>query len=388
MKAAYLTAPERIEVLDAPAPARRQPTDVLVRIDAVGVCGSDLHYYHAGGIGEQVVAYPWVMGHECAGTVLEAPAGVPGPRVGDRVAIDPLIACGQCDQCLSGRRHTCRRQKFLGCPGQTPGALAEQMVLPAECCFPVPPAMTAAEAVLAEPFSIGLYAVRLAALKPGARVAVLGSGPIGLCVLLAAKALAQATVYATDLVPERLAVARHLGAAWVGNPRCEDVVQEILRQDAAVAAMSSSPQKGLAGATPPAPSGGINPPLQPRATAGTPPLQRGLDCVFECAGEQETLDQAVSLLSPGGTLAIVGIPEAARISFDPHALRRNEITLVNVRRQNECTREAVEMISSRRVDVGPLITHHFPLAETSKAFELVSARRDGVLKAIVHLTRE
>jgi L-iditol 2-dehydrogenase len=371
MKAAYLTAPGRIEILDAPAPERRQPTDVLVRIDAVGVCGSDLHYYRTGGIGEQVVAYPWVLGHECAATVLEAPAGVAGPRAGDRVAIDPLVACSECDQCLAGRRHTCRRQKFLGSPGQMPGALAEQMVLPADCCFPVPAAMTAAEAVMAEPFSIALYAVRVAGLKPGARVAVLGSGPIGLCVELAAQALAEARVYSTDLIPERLDAARRLGAAWAGNPRSENVVEEILRKDA----------EGLTGPA----VAGLSEPRSDSPVADR--RSNGLDCVFECAGEQETLDQAVALLKPGGTLAIVGIPEAGRISFDPHALRRNELRILNVRRQNDCTRRAIELISSRRVDVGPLITHHFPLAETAKAFEFVSARREGVLKAIVHLTQ-
>ena len=367
MKAAYLTAPRRIETREAPPPAPGAPQDVVVRIDAVGVCGSDIHYYTQGGIGAQRVEYPWIMGHECAGTVLEPAPGVPHLRAGDRVAIDPLMACGECDQCLAGRRHTCRYQKFLGVPGQTPGALTERILLPADCCFPVPATMSMPQAVMVEPFSVALHAVRLAALKAPARVAVLGSGPIGLCVMLALEAAFDAasraaaasanetvdaqraaagglTFYATDLVGARLEAARRAGAAWAGNPRNEDIVGRILEREPA-----------------------------------------GLDAVFECAGEQETIDQAVALLAPGGAVMLVGIPEADRISFDAHTLRRNELRIANVRRQNQCVADAIELISSGRVNVDPLITHHFPLEETAAAFELVSARRDGVVKAIIDL---
>jgi L-iditol 2-dehydrogenase len=355
MKGAFLADVGRIEVLDAPAPQPSARENVLVRMDAVGVCGSDVHYYRQGGIGDQRVNFPWIMGHECSGTVIEVAPGVKGLVPGDRVAIDPLLACGECDQCRSGRRHTCRNQKFLGVPGQTPGALAERMALPAECCIPVPATMSAPQAVMVEPFSIALYSVRLAKPRPDARVAVLGTGPIGLSVMLALRATVLAGgdaggggfIYATDLVAERLEAARRVGANWTGNPHQNDVVAAISQ-------------------------------LEPR----------GLDCVFECAGEQETLDQAVALLKPGGTLSMVGIPEAAHVRFDPHALRRNELRILNVRRQNECTRDAIDLISSGRVNVDPLITHHFPLAETAKAFELVSSCREGVLKAIIDLPQE
>ena len=370
MKAAYLTAPHRIEVRDAPPPAPSSPADVLVRIDAVGVCGSDIHYFTQGGIGASRVEYPFVMGHECAGTILEVPAGVAALKPGDRVAIDPLIACGKCDQCLARRRHTCRHQKFLGVPGQTAGALAERMLLPADCLFPVPATMTMPQAVMVEPFSVALHAVRLAGLTPGsskgilgdgetpplqkggrgARVGVLGSGPIGLCVMLALRAKlggdngAGVTIYATDLVQERLEAAGRTGAVWAGNPRSEDIVKAIRER-----------------------------------------VPEGLDCVFECAGEQETLDQAVELLTPGGAVMVVGIPETDRISFDAHELRHNELRIATVRRQNLCVHDAIDLIASGRANVDPLVTHHFPLDETAAAFELVTARRDGVLKAIIDL---
>ena len=235
-------------------------------------------------------------------------------------------------------------------PGPPAGALAERMLLPADCLFPVPATMTMPQAVMVEPFSVALHAVRLAALTPPVRVGVLGSGPIGLCVMLALRAKlggdngAGVTIYATDLVQERLDAAGRTGAVWAGNPRSEDIVKAIRER-----------------------------------------VPEGLDCVFECAGEQETLDQAVELLTPGGAVMVVGIPETDRISFDAHALRHNELRVATVRRQNLCVQDAIDLIASGRANVDPLVTHHFPLDETAAAFELVTARRDGVLKAIIDL---
>ena len=345
MKVAYLTGIRQLEILDAPEPRLTHPREVLLRMDTVGVCGSDVHYYTAGRIGTQVVQFPERVGHECAGTAVEVGSAVTEFEAGQRVAVDPLVACGQCDQCRSGRRHTCRKQKFLGNPGEAPGALAEFLTMPVESCYPVPDCMTQVHAALVEPFSIGLYAQRLAQVQPGAKIAVLGSGPIGLCVLLACGAAGAGTAYVTDLLDERLEVARRCGATWVGNARKTDVVAALGRSE---------------------------------------PL--GLDCVFECAGEQQTLDQAVEILKPGGQLLIVGIPEIDRVSFSIHPLRRKEIRILNVRRQNHCTAPAIEMIATRTVNVDPLVTHHFSLAQSKQAFDLVDGYHDGVVKTVIHVS--
>jgi len=347
VKAAFLTGLRQMEIRDTPEPQLKGPHDVRLRIDAVGVCGSDVHYYTAGRIGSDVVKFPFIMGHECAGTVKEVGTEVRGLHPGQRVAIDPLISCGQCDQCRAGRAHTCRNQRFLGLPGQSEGALAEYLVLPEESCYPIPDGMTVEEAVLVEPLSIGVYAQRMAQMESGARVAILGVGPIGLSVLLACRAAAECKVYVTDLIAERLNLASQLGAAWAGNPAQYDVVRTIREAE---------------------------------------PL--GVDFAFECAGKQETLDQAVELLKPGGTLLIVGIPEADRITFPIHTLRRKELAIKNVRRQNQCTAPTINLVASGKINVAPLITHHFTLQESQSAFDLVAGYRDGVVKALIHMPGE
>jgi len=344
MKAAFLTGIRQMEIRETAPPEITDPHNVLLRVGVVGVCGSDVHYYTTGRIGSLVCEYPEWTGHECAGTVVAVGDQVKRLKVGQRVAVDPLIPCGHCDQCLSGREHTCRNQAFLACPGQATGALAEYLVMPERSCYAIPDTMTMVQAAVIEPLSIGLYAQRLAQMQPGAKIAILGSGPIGLCVLLASRAACDCTVYATDLLDERLAVAQRYGATWTGNPKETDVVRAIRELE---------------------------------------PL--GVDFVFECAGQQETLDQSVELLKPGGTVLMIGIPEVDRVSFSIHILRRKEIRLQNVRRQNQCMASAIELVSNGAINLDQLVTHHFSLAETKRAFDLVADYRDGVVKAIVHV---
>lgn len=345
MKAAYLTGIREIEIREADEPTLQRDNDVLLEIETVGVCGSDMHYYRTGRIGDQVVKFPWLLGHECSARVIETADGAGELAPGDHVAVDPLVWCRQCDQCLAGREHTCRDQAFLGCPGQLPGCMSDRIVMPAESLFKVPEDMDGTRAALVEPFSIGLYAQRLAAEDlTGKNVAILGSGPIGLCVLAACKAAGVEKAYMTDVLAYRTAVAAEMGADWTGNPEDEAVVPRILGE-------------------------------QPE----------GMDYVFECAGEQETVDEGVDLARPGGKVLLVGIPEVDRISFRMDTVRRHEITLQPVRRQNHCVRDAIEMIHDGRVDLDPMVTHHYDLDRTDEAFETVADYKDQVVKAMVHV---
>ena len=345
MKVVYLTALRELEIRDLPQPKLDRPDDVLLRIDRVGICGSDVHYYMRGRIGDQEVQYPATIGHECSGTVVQLGPAPQRLAPGDRVAIEPAIHCGHCDQCRIGRVNTCRSMKFQGCPGGAPGAMAEFCVLPAQNCLPIPDDMTFDQATLIEPLSIGLYSVRMAELAAGARIAVLGAGPIGLGVLLCAKAVVECTALVTDLLDERLEVARLCGADWTGNPEHDDVYAKITEQ-----------------------------------------VPSGLDVVLECSGDPEIIDPAQRLLTPGGMLVLVGIPSAPRLSFDSHHMRRHELTFKNVRRQKGCAEPAIRMIGQRRLDPTPLLTHRFPLEKIVEGFELVAGYRDGVVKAVIDLS--
>ncbi len=214
MKTAYFTAVRRIEIRDEPRPRISRPHEVLLRIDRLGVCGSDVHYFTDGRIGDDLVPFPASLGHECAGTVVEIGEGVEGLTAGDRVAVDPAVACGVCDQCRAGRVNTCRRMNFMGCPGQEPGVAAEFRVLPAENCIPVPESMSLDQAALAEPLAVGLYALQMADPRPGANIAILGSGPIGLSVLLAAGKINAAAILTHRFPLARIQDAFELAADY------------------------------------------------------------------------------------------------------------------------------------------------------------------------------
>jgi L-iditol 2-dehydrogenase len=261
---------------------------------------------------------------------------------GTRVAVDPAMPCHECDQCRAGREHTCRKLRFLGCPGQAEGCLSERIVMPSECCFPLPEGMSIEQAVLAEPLAIGVYGVERSVPMQGAAIGILGSGPIGLSVLLAAQAEGAERIYVTDRIDSRCEKARAAGATWAANPDQTDVVAGIREQE---------------------------------------PLL--LDAVFECAGQQESFDQGLSLLKPGGKLMIIGIPEFDRFSFAADVARRHEVCIQHVRRQNECCQKTLDLIAEGRMEPDFMLTHRVPFAETQRGFDIVDRYEDGVIKAMV-----
>lgn len=343
MKSMMLTGIRQMEMKQVPDPIIINDTDVLIRMERLGICGSDVHYYTTGKIGSQVVKYPFPVGHEGAGTVLQTGSSVTHVRPGDRIFIDPAMYCGKCDQCLAGRTHTCRNIKFLGCPGQSEGSLSEYIVMPEICCYQIADHVSFDEAAYAEPLSIGVYSVRLYGYPlKDKKIGILGSGPIGMSVLLSVLADGAGRVYITDKIDERLRIAKDSGAYWTGNPDREDIVDAISK-------------------------------LEPLA----------LDVVFECCGQQEAMDQAVQLLKPGGKIIIIGIPEFDHWSFSTDVIRRKELCLQNVRRQNECLQPALDLIANGRINVKHLITHHFPFEKTKDAFDLVADYKDGVMKAMI-----
>ncbi len=342
MKAMKLTGILRMQLMEVPKPEIENDNEVLIRMKAVGVCGSDVHYYTSGKIGSQIVEYPFTVGHEGSGIVEAIGANVKTVKPGDRIAIEPAMYCGVCDQCKVGRPHTCRKLRFLGCPGQAEGCLSEYIVLPEHCCLPIPNMMTFEQATISEPLAIGLYAVKRSIPMQGAAIGVFGAGPIGESVLLPAIAMGAQKVFVTDKINERLVLAKQNGAFWTGNPNNDDIVASI---------------------------------------AGQAPLL--LDAVFECCGQQEAVDQAIDILKPGGKLMIIGIPVFDRWSLSADKIRRKEICIQNVRRQNNCTVEALNLMSDGIINVDNWVTHRFKLKDTKEAFDLVTAYKGGVLKAMI-----
>ena len=301
--------------------------DELVRVSAVGICGSDLHWYAESAIGDAVLTRPLVLGHE-AGGVIDS-----GPRRGQRVAIDPAIPCEACEQCRAGRGHLCLAIKFAG-HGATDGILREFVAWPGRCLVPIPDSLSDADAAMLEPLGVALHAVRLAHIQPGARVGVFGSGPIGLFLIQLARASGATTIVATDVLPHRVAAAREAGATV-----------------AAIADGGSERAELLA------------------ATGG-----HGVDVAFEVAGEDDALETSIALAAPAGTVVVVGIPSQDHTSFTASTARRKGLTIKLSRRMNRVYPEAIRLVEAGFVDVRSAVTASYPLSEFKAAFDCASAR--------------
>jgi len=339
MHSAVLTEPRRIELAAIPTPVPG-PGQVLVRLHAVGICGSDAHYYADGRIGDAVVDYPFVLGHEPAGEIIALGAGITDLAVGCRVALEPAYPCGGCPTCREGRLNCCPSVQFLGTP-PIGGVFEEFHLFRPEQCVPLPDGITFEAAATLEPMAVALHAVNLAHPRLGARVAVMGGGSIGMLTAMAARLSGASFVALTEPVPSRRALAARFGVDLALDPATGDVKAEIER------------------------------------AAGE------IDVAFEAAGAQEAVDDATLIVRPGGTAVIIGIPSADRISVQIHELRRKELNLIMARRSNHALAPAIRLMQSGRIDPGLIVTHRFPLARLAEAMELVHTYGDGVLKAMV-----
>lgn len=337
-----LTGIRQMGMKEIPEPLVIKPDDVKIRMSVVGICGSDIHYYTQGKIGSQEVEYPFTVGHEGAGVVVETGSEVKRVKPGDKIAIEPAMPCWECDQCLAGRHHTCRKLRFLGCPGQAEGCLMEYIVMPEESCFPLKGNLNPDHGSISEPLAIGVYAVKKAGDVRNMDIGILGFGPIGMSVMLAAKAGKAANIYVTDKIDERLLIASREGAALTVNPSKEDAAEKIIDQ-----------------------------------------TKLGLDIVFECCGQQEAFDQAVDILKPGGKLLVVGIPEFDEWSMSVEKTRRKEISIQFIRRQVDCVDSALEMMGKNIINIDRMVTHRFPFSKTKEGFDLVAGYKDGVMKAMI-----
>jgi L-iditol 2-dehydrogenase len=339
MQAAELIAPFRFRFFDMPIDDPG-PGEVQVRIEAVGVCGSDLHAYTEGGVGGTPNVYPMLLGHEPAGTIVKVGAGVTGLSIGDRGALEPALYCYHCEYCLSGRHNVCANIKFLSNPTH-PGFFRELVNLPVSNFCAMPAGMSASEAALAEPLAIALHSLSLASIRPGETVAVIGAGPIGLLTIAALRSTQAGRVWAIEPLAHRRELARGIGADVALEPG--EAIEEISR-----------------------------------ATG-----RRGVDCAIDCAAGELTSNQAVLLARNAGRVAITGIHSSPMVSLEGSAMRRKELTIFNVRRSNHETEEAVELLHAHAAWFRPLLTHVRKLEDIDDAFSIASQYRDGVGKMMI-----
>jgi len=344
MDAARLYGARQLRLEEQPEPGPPGPGEVLLAVEAVGICGSDVHYYTDGRIGDTLLSHPLILGHEPAGRVLEVGPNVNHLVPGDTVAIDPAVPCGWCEWCASGHPNLCPNVRFFGSP-PTDGAFREQLLHPAECCFRLPEDLTAIDGALCETLGIGLHAVDLAHLHPGQSVAVIGCGPVGLMTLQVARCAGATPLIAVDLLPERLAVATSLGADLTIDATAESTVKEVMR-----------------------------------LTDG-----RGADVVFDCATSNETADQACACARIGARVVLCGIPPDDRITLSHSTARRKGLTLKFARRMKHVYPRAIQLAERGMVELDTLATHRFPLQQIDEAFQLVEHRRDGVIKAVIEI---
>ena len=326
MKVARLHGLGDVRVADEPTPDPG-PGESLVRVTAVGLCGSDLHWYGEGGIGDAQLTEPLVLGHEMAGVVER------GPLTGRRVAIDPASPCGRCEDCLQGNRNLCPTVRFAG-HGSTDGGLRELMAWPDHLLHPVPASISDADAAMLEPLGVALHALDLARPRVGAAVAVVGCGPIGLCVVQLARVAGAAAVLAVEPLEHRRAAASALGA------------------DVIVDADEASLVRALQDLT-----GG-----------------RGVDVVIEVAGNDAAVALAIHAARPGGQVVLAGIPGEDTTTFPAAAARRKGLTLKLSRRMKEMYPRTTRLVEQGRVDVRSVVSHSFSLDQVDEALRTANER--------------
>ena len=344
MRSLQLVARRTLEPRDTPDPPDPGPGEVLVRIRAVGLCGSDLHHYLEGSTAGTVAQFPAILGHEPAGEIVGVGPGVENLKTGTRVAVEPTIICGKCEPCRGGRQNICEASLFMGGP-QLPGLLREYAVMPQRNVAVIPDDMDFPIATVVEPLAVLLHSLELAKLQLGETVLVLGAGPIGLLAVAVSKLAGAASIVVADQIPERLALAKKMGAGAVVDFSKESVADAV------------------------------------RDVTGG----KGAHVIFDAAGKPESINNGLEAARPGARMVVIGIPSQQDVPVNFWRGLDREISIHIQKRSNGNDHEAIEMIQRKQIDAHALVTHLFPLEEGAKAFETVAHFSDGVAKAVVEL---
>jgi L-iditol 2-dehydrogenase len=323
-----------------PEPGRGE---ALLRIQAIGICGSDIHSVTHMKIGSIVLDKPFVLGHEFSAIVEGVGEGVDPEWIGKLVAVDPCISCEECEQCIEGNPNLCANTLFTGTfPYE--GAMRDYIVHPASLLHELPEGFSASDGAMLEPAGIALHSVNLGHVHAGDRVAVFGCGPIGLLTMQIARAAGAAEIIAVEPLDYRREWARNFGADFVIDSDSNQI--EAIRT----------------------------------RTAG-----RGVDVAFEAAGQIEPVSDAVEVARPGGRVVVIGIPPENRVSFHEATARTKGLSVYFVRRMKHTYDRTIAMVMSGQLDIHSLVTHHFPFEQAAKGYKMVEERSDGLIKAMIHV---
>lgn len=349
MKAVRLHQAKDLRFEEVAFPPICKADEVLIKVKAVGICGSDLHTYLDGHIGDTPIETPMILGHEFSGIVEEvngnALDGNEHPlQPGMRVAVDPAQPCFRCDLCERGHPNLCRRLHFCGIYPEA-GCLAEYIYMPARCCFPLPDGLDAEEGALLEPLGVALHAINLTKLKLAESVVIQGAGAIGLLILQLAKLAGAAPVYVIDQFAWRLQLAKTLGADQIINFKENNPVEVIAQE-----------------------------------TQG-----KGVDVCIEAAWCDDSVNEGVMMTALGGRVLLVGISSEDQIQFSHSQARRKGLTIKFSRRMKHVYPTCIQLVQSHRIDLKSLVSHRFSLEQTPEAFRINTNYSQDIQKIVIHL---
>lgn len=343
-KAIFMHGTNQMIWKDVPMPTTKE-NEVLIKVEYVGICGSDVHYFQHGRIGDFIVEGDFILGHEVAGTVVEAGSEVKNLKVGDRVALEPGKTCGKCEFCKTGRYNLCPEVEFFATPPYH-GVFTNYVTHPEDMCFKLPENVSTMEGALVEPLAVGLHATSIGNVGLGDTVVIYGSGCIGLVTLLSAKARGASKIIVVDVLENRLKTALKLGATHVVNPmQEEDAVKTILE-----------------------------------LTEG-----KGAQVVIETAGAVATVKQTVHVLKTGGTIVMVGMAPKDEIDFNFAKLMGKEGVVKTIFRYRNLYPVAINAIASGAINVKDIVSHEFDFQDTKEAFDFVVSNAKDVVKAVIKI---
>lgn len=343
MKAAVMTDIMETELVEKDIPGIKDD-EVLVKVEYVGVCGSDLHYYEQGRIGDVRVQFPFILGHEAAGEVVKLGKNVTHLKIGDKVALEPGKTCGHCEFCKTGRYNLCPEVEFFATPPYD-GVFQEYAAHRADLCFKLPENVSTMEGALIEPLAVGFHASNQGGAHLGQTAVVMGAGCIGLVTMMALRAEGVDKIYVVDVIEKRLQKAKELGATEVINGKEKDAVEEVLR-----------------------------------LTGGA-----GSDLVLETAGTDITASQAVRMAKKGSTIVMVGYSASGEITLPMSLALDKELCFKTVFRYRHIYPMAIEAVASGKVDIKGIVTNVFELDEIADGLEQCVKNKAEIVKAVIKI---